>query len=419
MMRGLILLTVALVASATALAQEQPIVRVKVSPETVNVGEHVELTVTVLVPTWFTRPLTYPSFELANAITRLPADSSFNIRERVGNDSWSGIVRTYEIYPLLGASYRLAGQSIEVTYASPGEGPLATAVELPEVVFRGRVPVGAELLEPYIAGKSLSLSLNVTGDLDALDAGDAVVIEYVAELDGLPAIFIPPLAPDLQLDGVSIYADVPDVQDGTPARRSEKLTLVFDAGGEFRIPGREINYWNMESKSVETATSEGIVFTVAGPPVPAPADDASPAIPWAWLTALFAGSVVLLVAAWRGIPTIASWYRETAERQRQTESYAFTKLLKALASGDDATAYHALLHWIQRLTPGMDVRSFASVYGDESLSTEVSALSASMYSDAGSSADLGLVRKKLKAARKNYLERGARRQAPSLPSLNP
>ena len=118
-MRVLALMIFALATSA-ALAQGQPIVRATVSPETVNVGESAELTVTILVPTWFTRPSTYPSFELANAITRLPADSSYNIRERIGNESWSGIVRTYEIYPLLGATYRLSGLSIEVTYANPG-----------------------------------------------------------------------------------------------------------------------------------------------------------------------------------------------------------------------------------------------------------------------------------------------------------
>ena len=71
----------------------------------------------------------------------------------------------------------------------------------------------------------------------------------VAEIDGLPAIFLPSLAPALDFDGVSVYADEPRVQDGTPARRSERLTLVFEAGGEFEgdkaaagahLPAREL-----------------------------------------------------------------------------------------------------------------------------------------------------------------------------------
>ena len=418
-MRFLAVLILALATSATALAQGQPIVRAEVSPDTVNVGESAELTITVLVPTWFTRPSVYPSFELANAITRLPADSSYNIRERVGNESWPGIVRTYEIYPLLGATYRLSGLSVEVTYANIGGDPRTTAIKIPEVAIRGRVPAGAESLDPYIAGHSLSLRLDVEGELDSLEAGGAVVLEYVAELDGLPAIFIPPLAPDLEFDGVSVYADVPDVEDGTPARRSEKLTLVFDAGGEFRIPGRELEYWNTQSKSIETAVADGLDISVAGTPVTAPADDTLIGPQWPRLVAIVLGSIAIVVFAWRGAPALARRYRNAAEQRRQTEHYAFTQLMGALASSDNATAYHALLHWIERLAPGTTLRSFVSDYGDESLSAEITALSASIYADAGTSGDLALIKSKLKKARKNYLERGSGQQVQSLPPLNP
>ena len=416
-MRVLALMIFALATSA-ALAQGQPIVRATVSPETVNVGESAELTVTILVPTWFTRPSTYPSFELANAITRLPADSSYNIRERIGNESWPGIVRTYEIYPLLGATYRLSGLSIEVTYANPGGDPRTTAVRIPEVAIRGQVPAGAESLEPYIAGQSLSLRLNVEGELDSLDAGDAVVLEYVAELDGLPAIFIPPLAPGLQLKGVSIYADAPDVEDGPPARRSEKLTLVFDAGGEFSIPGRELEYWNMRSKSVETAAAEGLVISVAGAPVPPPAAEAT-GTQTPRIVGLIAGSIALLIVAWRGAPALARRYRDAAERRRQTEAYAFARLCKTLNSGNSAAAYRAMLRWAERLGPGMNLRVFAATYGDESLRAAIDALSAGIYGDAERASDSQPFTRQLNVARKRYLDRGAQRRASTLPPLNP
>ena len=63
---------------------EGPVVRVSVAPEVVRVGEAAELTITVLVPTWFPKPPVYPSFELPNAMTQLPADSSYPTSERVG-----------------------------------------------------------------------------------------------------------------------------------------------------------------------------------------------------------------------------------------------------------------------------------------------------------------------------------------------
>ena len=417
-MRFAILLLLLLASGTTALGQERPIVRAAMMPEVVAVGEAAELTVTVLVPTWFTRPPVYPSFELANAITRQPADNSYPIRERVGSDSWSGIVRSYEVYPLLGATYRLSGQSMSIAYADPGKDPVIMDVELPEIVFRGSVPGGAETLHPYIAGRSLALSLEVDGATDALAAGDALVLSYVAELDGLPAIFIPPLAPDMQLEGVSVYADEPVVEDGTPARRSEKVTLVFNAGGDVTIPGIELSFWNTASGALETVSAAGLKLTVQGPVAVTDSDTAAETIRWTQLATLAGGLLLLILALRHWVPLGLRQYRDAALRRRQSEPYAFDLLARALRSGSNDAAYKALLAWIERLAPGMDTRRFASSFGDESLGVAIDSLSAAIHSGSGM-ADLGTLRTGLRVARKRYLrEISTRRQAP-LPPLNP
>jgi hypothetical protein len=418
-MRILAIAIIALAASGAALAQTQPVVRVEVKPETVSVGEPAELKVTVLVPTWFTRPPVYPTFELANAMTRLPADSSYPIRERVGNESWSGIVRTYQVYPLLGASYRMTGQTMGVTFANPGSDPISVDAEVPEIVLRGVVPEGAESLDPYIAGRSLNLSLDVEGELDALQVGDAVVLTYRAELDGLPAIFLPPLAPDLEFEGVSTYRDLPDVQDGETALRTEKVTLVFDAGGEFSIPGLELAFWNMESRSIEQATADGMVVSVQGPTPASTVEEDSADPRWQRLAGIAVGAAALMVFLWRGLPALARHNREAAERRRQTEDYAFRQLTRALGSNDRPAAYRALLRWLERLEPGMDARTFANRYGDESLSAAFTALSAAVYHDAGTVGDLPPISGKLAAARKRYFAGHSAGREFQLPPLNP
>lgn len=421
MKRLLIMAIAASVFGADIHAQEQPIVRVAVTPETVNVGESAQLRVTVLVPTWFTRPPVYPGFELANAITRLPPDSSFPTSERVGNATWSGIVRDYSVYPMLGASYRISGQVISVTYARPGSSPVTAAVDVPEVVFRGQVPAGAESLEPYLAGRRLSLSRDIDGDLSELAAGDALVIRYTAELDGLPAIFLPPLAPDLQLDGVSVYADAPKVDDEAVARRSETLTLVFDAGGNFSVPDVSLSFWNTESESVETVTADGFAFSVAGPPAePEPATaDAATERRWPLLAALSLTALALLVVLYRRAPTIARYFRDAAERRRQSERHAFKQVERAIASRRPETAYHALLAWLERLQPGMTARSFARAFGDASLLDAIDSLSAGLYNDAPEQVDMRSLAAGLASARKLFLQQRSPSGLSSLPSLNP
>jgi hypothetical protein len=418
-MRTFALAIIVLATSGVVLAQTQPVVRAQVSPESVIVGEAAELTVTVLVPTWFTRPPVYPPFELANAMTRLPADSSYPIRERVGNESWSGIVRTYEIYPLLGATYRMAGQTITVTFANPGSDPVSVKAEVPEIVLRAAVPQGAESLDPFIAGRNLSLSMEVEGELDELVAGDAIVLTYRAELDGLPAMFLPPLAPDLEFDGVSAYRDLADVQDGDTATRAEKVTLVFDAGGEFSIPGIELDFWNTESRSIETAAADGVVVSVHGQPAAPAVGEESGKTPWRSIAWIAPAATGMLLVLWRGLPVLARRYRVAAERRRQMESYAFRQLTAALGSGDSAAAYHALLRWVGRLEPGMDARTFAARYGDESLSETMTSRSAGLYGVAGNAPDLGQVRRQLKIARNRYLAADAVSNTHKLPPLNP
>jgi hypothetical protein len=418
-MRIFIFVILALALSGAAWGQTQPVVRAKVTPESVVVGEAAELTITVLVPTWFTRPPVYPSFELANAMTRLPADSSYPIRERVGNESWSGIVRSYEIYPMLGATYRLAGQTINVTFANPGSDPVSVEAEVPEIVLRGAVPQGAESLDPYIAGRNLSLSLEVEGELDELAAGDAIVLTYRAELDGLPAIFLPPLAPDLEFGGVSAYRDMPDVQDGDTASRAEKVTLVFEAGGEFVVPEVGLDYWNTDSSSIQRAIAPGLTVSVAGPPVAgAPTDTTLEAVDWR-RRASFAGLAILLaVLVWRVAGPTVDRYTAAAERRRASEQYAFRHLKRSIRARRPREVYERLLEWLERFAPGVDARRFAQRFDSAGLTGEIDALTGALYGGLSVAVDWRRLERGLVAARARGLRE--RSLAPQDPlRLNP
>lgn len=420
-MRIIGLIIIALLASIEASAQEQPIVRAEITPKTVTVGEPVQLTVTVLVPTWFTRPSVYPTFELANAITRLPDDSSYPLRERVGNDSWSGIVRSYEILPLFGATYRLNGQSMVISYANPGSDPVTVEVEVPEVTFRGSVPAGAEALNPYIAGSNLKLTLSIEGDTDDLAVGDALVLNYTAELEGLPAIFLPPLAPPLSFDGVSVYADAPDLYEGQPSRRSEKITLVFDAGGEFVVPDVTLGYWNTEKNSIASATLEGFAMTVAGPLLPAVNSIEADKRQWISWVLIVAGLSVFAALMYAFGSVAAGRYRAAREERRRSESYAFATLQTALRASDAGEAYRAMLIWLERLNPDMSMRQLAARYGDETLLAGVDGLSRMNYSgeQASSVADTRALAGLLATARRRYLRQSAVAADNALPLLNP
>lgn len=387
-------------------AQVEPIVRVEVHPTSVIAGQSAQMRVTVLVPTWFARPPVYPSFEIANAITRLPADSSFPTRESVGGASWSGIVRDYRIYPMLGARYRISGQSIRVIYANPGSDPVTMDVPIPDIEFAGVVPEGAEGLDPYIAGSALTLDLQVDGDLSDIAVGDAIVLRYTAELEGLPAFFLPSLAPVLDTPNVSTYADEPEIIDADKARRSETLTLIVDGPGEITVPTVELAYWNTNSAAVESVIADGFTVTVAGAAETAATNNGTAPHDWR-LTAIGAiAALLLIVLLWRGLPLAAASARQAAERRRASERYAYQRVVDLLRTRKVDEVSRSLYSWLRRLPSAPGPREFALAYGSGDLAEQLDILSRTAFTHATVPVDWKQLRKELSSARRNYL-RGA------------
>ena len=403
-----------------AVAQDDmaPRISVRVTPESVSVGEPLELEITVLVPTWFAQPPVYPSFELPNAIVRRPPDSSYPTSQRVGRDTWSGIVRKYRVYPLVGADFVLADRQIKVTMANPGKDPVVAMEDIPEIRFSATVPVGAESLSPYLSGTDLELVLDVIGTSEDLAAGDALVIEYRAELDGLPAMFLPSLAPDIDLAGVSVYRDEPSIADGPPARRSERVTLVFEAGGEFAVPGFGLDYWDTNASSIGSAAADGFSVSVTGPPLTPPMEAQEQR---GWQRPAIIGLVLLatVVILRLAVPAILQRRRAARERWLHSETWAFKQAGDRLRAGDSTGAYPALVEWLKRLDPGEDLRSFAYRYGSAELAGNLDTLSAKLYNNASADASLEQIRHDLSTARARYLEQQEESLSPPLPPLNP
>lgn len=411
--------TLLLMLAGAASAQDAPMVTVEVTPEEILVGESAQMRVTVLVPTWFPSPPVFPSFELSNAITRLPPDSSFPTSQRVGRDTWSGIVRNYRVYPLLDATYRLSDQTIAVTYANPGADAIRVDIEIPEVEFRGVVPAGAESLDPYIAGRNFTLRREIDGEAGSLEAGDAIVVRYVAELDGLPAMFIPPLAPEFSAAGMSVYADEPTVEDGEPARRTEKFTLVFDAGGEFTVPGVDLRWWNTADQQISVASVDSLPLSVVGPAPAVVLTEEPLRTDWRSTAALVIGLGALIVVVRHALPAIRARRVAARAAQERSEQYAFRQLQKTIRNDDARGTHRRMLVWIERITPGAGLRQFARDYGDPALEEELSAFLAMLFSDSNTVTDLSRLGDGLVQARHACLRRHTTTATPALPLLNP
>ena len=405
---------------ASIVAQEAPIVRATVVPAEVAVGEPLRLQVTVLVPTWFVRPPEFPSFELPNAVVRLPPDSSRPTSERIGGDTWSGITRNYRIFPLVGANYVLDELKISVDYANPGSSPSSATVAIPPVRFSAVVPSGAEGLSPYLAGRSLRLDRQFDGDMGSLAVGDAITVMHVVELDGLPAIFLPPLFDIVEMPGVAAYANTPSVEDGVVSRRSESVTYVFETGGAFTVPPVQLRWWNTDTSTIETATLPEISLDVAGPAFATVASGPD-AESRNWLSIAVLGTIATLVILLlpRLLIGLRQQYLEYATKRKNSEAYRFGEVRKALRRKEFDRAYAQLLSWAQCLDPPRSARSFTAECGSSELDRQIDLLSRQRHARTPLDVDTHALERALVSARRRcFLSKSCQGRA-AIPDLNP
>lgn len=359
---------------------EQPIVRASVTPDEVIVGSEVTLTITVLVPTWFSKATVYPSMEMKGVITELPPDSTYPINEKIEGNNWAGITREYKLYPMVRGQFDLSKKQIGVTHADPQtREPVLNKLSLPELRFSAVTPVGAENLTPFLAGSSLELTQKLSQEADIYRPGDAIKRSITARLQGMPGLFLPPLLSKHEESGVSIYPGTSGIDDeydddkqNITGVRKEAVTYVFERGGTYTFPPVTLHWWNTETMQLETAAIPQIVFQVKTSFIQQIANLPRPVIFTAILIVL---ALILLIIYFRKLvfQAIVSLWMNFC----RSESNAFLGAIFRVLFRDRRITYLGILGWQRRIAsdsgkvPGSTGRRSilaleASIYGPDS-----------------------------------------------------
>jgi hypothetical protein len=340
----------ALLLAPAALAQEGPRVTVTLEPPgAVTVGTPLEVTATVLVPTWMPDPPVWPDLQIADAITRMPERATRPVTERIGRESWSGVARTWEIVPQRAADYDLGDASVTVTYADPATNqPAEATLAMPGIAFSATVPAGAEGMDPFLAATSLSVEATVDGLPRTPKPGDAFTLTLTTTASGPPAILLPPLAERLPVPpGLRAYPRAPVLDDGPPARRTEAIAYVIESPGSYLLPAVAIDWWNTASGSRERAATAAVTIEAAGP---AGAGAATPGV----LGRRLAGLALLALAA----GAVALGWRRRRRPRPPTEASAYRALRRTVRSGPVGEIRPRLADW--RATLARDARAVGS-----------------------------------------------------------
>lgn len=318
-------------------------------------GQPLTLRLTVLVPTFMPDPPVWPDFETPNLMVRLPPKASSPTSKSIGGETWSGISRRYQITPVVPGTFEIPAGEVKVRYrALEGSDVLEATLPVPAQTVTGVVPEGAEGMDPFVAAEKLTLTQTVEGETTGLDAGASFTRVLEVKSEGVSPMFLPPVTPEEGLAGLRAYSESP-VADETENRgvvsgsRVEKTVYVVEGGVEGALPEVHLQWFNLESGSVEEAVAEAVVVQ-ADAPVSAPGAeplDFEKIVRWgAALVAL------LLIASafvrW-GLPLLhQSWDRAQA-RRLQSAGHAYGLLKQATQKRDLSASKQAYLSWARKV----------------------------------------------------------------------
>lgn len=412
---------------ANARQDLKPILRTEFEVNQAVPGQPLILRVTILVPTWMPKPPVYPGFEVVNAITRLPSRASSPTSLPIDGETWSGIVRSYRIYPMMAGRFEIPAQTIQVTYADPvTRDPVVENLQTDAVVFEGVVPEGGKGLSPFIAATELSLIQSIEGTPENMKPGDAVVRTIAATVKGVSPIFLPPFLSDDGETGLSVYPKEPVVVESEnrgilSGSRVESVTYVAASGGRFELPPINLDWFDLGANQVENITVEGLDILVRGDPAPAVEE------PFDWQKAsimaavTLAGLTVLWLLAQRFGPNIRTSLTRLQGRRRASEANAYKLAEAAFEARDLNLATITSSSWLQQVV-------LEGVAIDRAgLSASLSSIGRLSYGDSGNLTDAATAKlqwrralQTLRGLRKTYLEQKKQKaDGRVLPPLNP
>ena len=238
--------------------------------------------------------------------------------------------------------------------------------------------------------RNLSLSEHWSGDLDNLKVGEPVTRTITINTDGLTAGQITPINIK-NPDGLTFYPDQPQNTDvkndrGVKGTHVETLAIIPNKPGDFVLPEINVDWWDTNSQSMQTATLPAKTLHVTGEaraPAPPAATTATPAASapaqtagqasaitvtpvWLWAISLFFIILSIALAAYvlklkSAIKALQNEREEADEVISEKEKTIWDLLKHSAATKDAAGLRKAILSWAKFQWPQAAVHSLDDV----------------------------------------------------------
>ncbi|MBS2212476.1 BatD family protein [Carboxylicivirga mesophila] len=362
--------------------------RVSVSPRSVYVGQPSRYSVKIYTDTWFTDGAEFAPFNLGDAFV-VPAANQVG-SERINGKTYSYVEYNYWIYPYNEGELNLPQQKVVVHSPAPGQFKASPQVKITAAKTLNVIgnPPNVDA-DNWVVAQSMSRKDSWSRPVKTIKVGEVLERTVDIQAYGTMAAFMPSLDWGTA-EGISIYPQTANLTTETPDRTSaiiasEKQTVayLFEKEGVVTIPAVELGYWNVkqhrwidrslpaiqievlpnEDLSVLASHKEMLGATLEEDETPL-VEEQTATSTWMkllkWMIFLVAAALFIFM-----FMRMIKWLIRINIKRRQSEAYAYRKLLSSVGSG--STYYMQLYRWINVFSSEKSLEELVKAEGSAAL----------------------------------------------------
>ncbi|MEZ8822987.1 hypothetical protein AB6E04_01425 [Vibrio amylolyticus] len=240
-----------------------------VSDRQYSVNEQVILTIEVATPRWLTGGTRIGSVEVPNLIAKQRNLLATNYTERKDGQTWSRQRWEVTLYPLSSGVFVIPRIAVQVQVSAPDGSNVAGTLYTPPIQFEATLPSGRlSDSTPWFSATDVEVKQTWQQSSEEIKVGGAITRKVEVRAKDSLSILLPDLLEQSATPHYQTYPQ-PHILDDTQERgdyrssRIEESIYVIQQGGEFTLPDYQFQWWNSETKTLETVTVEGQSFFAA------------------------------------------------------------------------------------------------------------------------------------------------------------
>lgn len=276
-------------------------------------GQQARLQVTVATDRWFSGGTRIAIPEVPGLVILQTEQFASNASENRDGQSWVVQRWTLDVYPQRAGSFVIPPLTLKVKVNAGPAVDVEGELSAPAVRFPVSVPAALEQADQWVAAPAYRISQSFDRPLTDLQVGDAFEREVLFEATAVMAMMLPAFEETGQA-GLAAYPEPPVLDNRsnrgeTSARRSQRISYVVEAPGDYLLPAREYFWWDTRREELRLLSLPEQRFTVGGA---VPSAAGGPGL----LSAQWLRPLLLSVAALAAIGLVLRWAWRHLPRER-------------------------------------------------------------------------------------------------------